>query len=71
MSCAACDDAADGNVAYPFRVGNDELGYGTVLIYACRPHAQLVMERLRYAAQADTGAKGSSDASPVEDHPDS
>jgi hypothetical protein len=47
MSCEACEEAHDGNVCFPFRVGNKELGWGTVLIYACRPHAQLVMELLR------------------------
>jgi hypothetical protein len=46
MSCEDCDNQ-DGSTAWPFRVGNKDIGYGTVLIIACEKHAKVVMEKLR------------------------
>lgn len=48
MSCQACEQAvARAEVMFPFRLGNDEDGYGNIALLGCRTHVKLAMERLR------------------------
>jgi hypothetical protein len=52
MACEKCEKAhKEGSVA-PIRVGNKEIGWGTVLIGACRDHAKLVIDWVNYQEQA-------------------
>jgi hypothetical protein len=48
MSCEECNKAAEqAAMSYPFRAGDSEIGYGTVLIIACPDHARWIMDKLR------------------------
>lgn len=48
MGCKDCDEIIDkGNISYPIRVGNREIGYSAILIVGCQKHAKLVIDILR------------------------
>jgi len=55
MSCDNCDRETNrGTTAYPLRVGNSKIGYGTVLIFGCRDHAQLLLDYANLANDIQT-----------------
>jgi hypothetical protein len=47
MGCKDCDDAHGSSETYPFRIGNAEIGWGTILVKCCEKHAELLMQILR------------------------
>jgi hypothetical protein len=46
MGCDMCDKAHDSGRYFAWRGGNDKIGWGTILIVACRAHATLVLDKL-------------------------
>jgi len=47
MSCEDCDRAHDNESYAPFRIGNKEIGWGTILVKGCDRHIKLAFEQLR------------------------
>jgi len=47
MTCKNCDDAiANPKGYYPYRIGNQELGWGNIVILGCREHVKLALDKL-------------------------
>jgi hypothetical protein len=47
MGCHKCDTVQqEGTETYPYRIGNEEIGWSAILIVACRDHAKLAIDRL-------------------------
>lgn len=47
MTCTACDEAQErGDAVYPYRIGNEKIGWGAILIVACKDHAKLTIDKL-------------------------
>jgi len=47
MTCHKCDTVQqEGTEVYPYRIGNEEIGWSAILIVACRDHAKLAIDRL-------------------------
>ena len=50
MTCDLCDYITNSPIkgTYPYRIGNKEIGYGTILIIACPKHAKLTIDTLNH-----------------------
>lgn len=54
MTCDKCDTVQrEGTEVYPYRIGNKEIGWSSILIIACKDHAKLAIDILN--AEHDIG----------------
>jgi hypothetical protein len=64
MSCDDCDvEVMRGDRYYPYRIGNQDTGWGTIMIMGCRRHVTLAIDRLNRSRPPDDlgGVPASSD----------
>jgi hypothetical protein len=57
MTCDECDKITeggkgDGGVA-PYRIGNKEIGFASILIVGCNKHLKLAIDRLNKVADLE------------------
>lgn len=48
MSCQECDEITWNlpSDSYPYRVGNSEVGFSTILLVGCGKHVKLAIDKL-------------------------
>lgn len=49
MTCENCDKAHEEEIYCPYRIGNEEIGYGIIIMKGCRAHLKLTLDRLNEA----------------------